>query len=212
MRAVHLDHFRRRLLQAGALSLALPLLPRPARAGAQIYEPLGDAVRLGLRMQIADAAPPRRVFDSPAAQHDFERWSTEMSARLRSRLPEERSRSDLLQILDYEATRAGIDRQMVLGLIQIESNFRKYAISTAGARGLMQVMPFWAGLIGDGDVRKLFQARTNLRYGCVILRHYIQAEEGRLFEALGRYNGSLGRPEYPQAVLQAWRRDWSWRE
>jgi soluble lytic murein transglycosylase-like protein len=203
---------RRRLLAGGAASLALPLLPRSASAGAQIDEPLADAVRLGLRSQIADATPPRRAFDSRASQESYDRWLAEMSERLRARLPEERARVDLLQSLDYETIRAGLDRQMVLGLIQVESNFRKYAISVAGARGLMQVMPFWVRQIGDGDVRRLFQVRTNLRYGCVILRHYLHAEEGKLFEALGRYNGSLGRPEYPKAVLDAWRRDWAWRE
>ena len=95
---------------------------------------------------------------------------------------------------------------MVLGLIQVESNFRRYAISSAGARGYMQVMPFWVDLIGDGDASALFDARTNLRYGCTILRHYIDRENGNLFRALGRYNGSLGRAKYPNKVLKAWRR------
>jgi len=203
---------RRALLVAAGAAAALPIFPRAARAGAQVYEPLEDAVRTGLRMQIADPAPPVRAIAGSAAQSSWERWFAEMSLRLRARLPEERARTDLLQTLDYEATRAGLDRQMVLGLIQVESNFRKYAISAAGARGLMQVMPFWAKQIGDGNVRSLFQVRTNLRYGCVILRHYLQAEEGRLFEALGRYNGSLGQAAYPQAVLDAWRRDWSWQD
>jgi soluble lytic murein transglycosylase-like protein len=109
----------------------------------------------------------------------------------------------------YEAQRAGLDPHMVLGLIQVESNFRRHAISSAGARGYMQVMPFWTSVIGDGDPSALFDARTNLRYGCVILRHYIDIERGDLFRALGRYNGSLGRPEYPNAVLAAWKR-WSY--
>jgi len=200
----------RRVLVAGA-ALAL-VLPRAARAGAQRYEELAQQVRTGLRNQIADSAPPRRRFDSPAARSSYERWREAMSRRLETRVPEERIRTDLLQTLDYETTRAGLDRQMVLGLIQVESNFRKYAISTAGARGLMQVMPFWAGLIGDGDVRSLFDIRVNLRFGCVILRHYLDQDEGRLFDSLGRYNGSLGQDEYPRAVLRAWKNDWSWQD
>ena len=131
-----------------------------------------------------------------------------MAGRLESRVPHRRMRMDLLQCLDYEATRAALDRQLVLGLIQVESNFRKYAISAVGARGLMQVMPFWAGQIGDGDVTRLFDLRTNLRYGCVILRHYLEVEQGNLERALGRYNGSLGQAAYPDAVFAAWQANW----
>jgi len=200
---------RRRLLLLG---LVLPAMPRPCRAGAQQYETLADSVRGALASQIANAAPPQRHFPSERARQAYEAWLAEMSSRLASRLPEARSRTDLLQCLDYETARAGLDRQLVLGLIQVESNFRKYAISDAGARGLMQVMPFWAALIGDGDVRRLFEMRTNLRYGCVILRHYLDAEQGDLFRALGRYNGSLGQAAYPNAVLAAWNRDWSYPE
>jgi len=98
---------------------------------------------------------------------------------------------------------------MVLGLIQVESRFRKYAVSKAGARGYMQVMPFWVGLIGE-EQQNLFSLRTNLRYGCTILRHYLDIERGDLFRALGRYNGSLGKSRYPNAVLKAWRNDWSY--
>jgi soluble lytic murein transglycosylase-like protein len=191
-------------------AVAAACLPRRSWAGAQQYENLADAVRSGLASQIADAAPPVRRFDSDAARAAYERWLDAMSARLAARLPEKRTRVDLLQCLDYEALRAGLDRQMVLGLIQVESNFRKYAISDVGARGLMQVMPFWATLIGDGNVRRLFEMRTNLRYGCVILRHYIDAERGDLFRALGRYNGSLGQSAYPNAVYAAWKGDWNY--
>jgi soluble lytic murein transglycosylase-like protein len=97
----------------------------------------------------------------------------------------------------------------VLGLIEVESNFRKYAVSSAGARGYMQVMPFWVKLIGTGE-HNLFHLRTNLRYGCVILRHYLDIERGDLFRALGRYNGSLGQPQYPNLVLAAWRGRWEY--
>src|SRR5262249_60849656 len=106
--------------------------------------------------------------------------------------------------LHYEATRAGLDPQLVLGLIQVESAFRKYAVSTAGAMGFMQVMPFWVKLIGDKE-QNLFHLRTNLRYGCTILRFYLDQENGDLYRALGRYNGSLGKPEYPNMVLASWR-------
>ncbi len=200
---------RRRLL---ALGLALPAVPRLCWAGAQQYETLADSVRVGLQSRIADTAPPVRRFDTEAARASFGRWLAEMSSRLESRLPERRIRTDLLQCLDYECVRAGLDRQLVLGLIQVESNFRKYAISDAGARGLMQVMPFWTQLIGDGEPRRLFDIRTNLRYGCVILRHYVDGERGDLFRALGRYNGSLGQAAYPAAVHAAWKRDWDYAE
>jgi soluble lytic murein transglycosylase-like protein len=109
--------------------------------------------------------------------------------------------------LHYEATRAGLDAQLVLGLIQVESAFRKYAVSSAGARGFMQVMPFWIDAIGQKD-HNLFHLRTNLRYGCVILRHYVDIEQGNLFRALGRYNGSLGKPDYPNLVVRAWINHW----
>jgi soluble lytic murein transglycosylase-like protein len=200
---------RRRL---AALALLAAAAPRLCRAGAQQYENLADSVRGALASQIASTTPPVRRFTTDTERARYEAWLQQMSGRLAARLPEERIRTDLLQCLDYEALRAGLDRQMVLGLIQVESNFRKYAISDAGARGLMQVMPFWTALIGDGNVRRLFEMRTNLRYGCVILRHYLDTEQGDLYRALGRYNGSLGQPEYPSAVLAAWKRDWSYAE
>jgi soluble lytic murein transglycosylase-like protein len=198
---------RRRLLLLGLLA---PAFPRSARAGAQQYENLADAVRGALASQIADAAVPARHFDQDREREDFERWLADMSSRLETRLPERRTRLDLLRCLDYECIRAGLDRQMVLGLIQVESNFRKYAISEVGARGLMQVMPFWAKMIGDGNIRRLFDIRTNLRYGCVILRHYLDGERGELYRALGRYNGSVGQASYPNAVLAAWQGDWKY--
>jgi soluble lytic murein transglycosylase-like protein len=98
----------------------------------------------------------------------------------------------------------------VLGLIQVESGFRKYAISLAGARGYMQVMPFWSRLIGDGEPLHLFHMQTNLRFGCVILRHYLHLEGGDMFMALGRYNGSRGKEQYPSLVFGA-RQAWDYR-
>jgi soluble lytic murein transglycosylase-like protein len=137
---------------------------------------------------------------------DYLRWLGDMSDRLVKRLPDRQVRLEFLQTAWYEARRAGLDPALVLGLIQVESAFRKYAVSPVGAHGYMQVMPFWTRVIGDGDRSKLFDMQTNLRFGCSILRMYLDVEKGDLFMALGRYNGSRGRPEYPNAVLAAWRR------
>ena len=199
---------RRRLLISAAALATLPALPRLAWAGAQKYEPLADAVRSALAAQIAEARPPERRIDDPNQRLAHFGWLGEMSERLKKKIPEFNLRLEFLKTLDYECVRAGLDRQLVLGLIQVESNFRKYAISVAGARGLMQVMPFWTNVIGDGDPRRLFDMRTNLRYGTVILRHYIDMEQGDLFMALGRYNGSRGRRDYPDAVHGAWKTSW----
>jgi soluble lytic murein transglycosylase-like protein len=181
-------------------------MPPSARGGAQVYEPLSASVRAALSEAISDQATPHLAFDTASEAHA---WLAAMSYRLARRMPDRRTREEFLITVHYEAKRAGLDPQLVLGLIQVESNFRKYAVSTAGARGYMQVMPFWVNLIGRrGD--NLFHLRTNLRYGCVILRHYLDTDNGDLFRALGRYNGSLGRGEYPGMVLQAWRGQWSY--
>ena len=187
------------------VALAGLALAGPAHAGAQRYEPLSASVRTALAAAIdGDDAPPQPRFESVNQRVD---WLAAMSNRLPRRWkPEFRQRIEFLDTVRYEAQRAGLDPHLVLGLIEVESHFRRYAISQAGARGYMQVMPFWAGVIGDGDASKLFDMRANLRYGCTILRHYLDIERGDLFRALGRYNGSLGRPEYPNAVLRAWKR------
>jgi soluble lytic murein transglycosylase-like protein len=112
-------------------------------------------------------------------------------------------RREFLQTVWYESQRAGLEPALVLGLIQVESGFRKFAISSAGARGFMQVMPFWTRVLAQDDASVLFQAQTNLRFGCVILRHYLDLEKGNLALALGRYNGSRGRMDYPNAVISA---------
>jgi soluble lytic murein transglycosylase-like protein len=197
---------RRRLLAAAAL---LPLLLRspPSEAGAQVEEPLADAVRSALSAAIANRAPPKPVFDSFEARLAYLKWLGEMSTRLKKRKSEHVARVEFLETLWYESARAGLDPSLVLGVVQVESGFRKYAISSAGARGYMQVMPFWARLIGNGDTTKLFHMQTNLRFGCVILRHYLNLERGDLFLALGRYNGSRGRAEYPDLVFGA-RKSW----
>ena len=186
-----------------ATAVALPglLLARPAEAGKQAEEPLADAVRGALAAAIASAAPPRPVFDELEERLTYLRWLGAMSERLKRRKSEAHTRIEFLETLWYESKRAGLEPALVLALIQVESGFRKYAISSAGARGYMQVMPFWARLIGDGEPARLFHMQTNLRFGCVILRHYLDIERGDLFLALGRYNGSRGKSPYPDAVL-----------
>ena len=178
----------------------------PAHAGNQKEEALADSVRLALANAIGDARPPKPVLRDEAARVRYQQWFTEMSERLKKRMPDLQTRTEFLEAIWYESTRAGLDPGLVLGLIQVESAYRKYAISIAGARGYMQVMPFWTKVIGDSDRRKLFHMQTNLRYGCSILRMYIDMEKGNLFLALGRYNGSRGKPQYPNAVLAAWKK------
>jgi len=177
-----------------------------AQGGAQQYEPLADSVRATLTKAVSDRAPP--IFQFQHAE-DGHRWVLEMSKRLARRIPDRARRIDLLKTVQYEATRAGLDPQLVLGVMEVESAFRKYAVSSAGARGYMQVMPFWTNLLKRPD-DNLFHLRTNIRYGCVILRHYLDVEKGDYFRALGRYNGSLGQREYPDKVLQAWHGRWEY--
>jgi len=190
----------------GWLALALLLSPGIALAGAQIYEPLADAVRGRLSRMVSDKAPATMHFREPT---DGQRWLEEMDKRLEKRIPDRQQRLELLRAVQYEATRARLDPQLVLGVIEVESGFRKYAVSRAGARGYMQVMPFWVQLIGQPS-HNLFHLRTNLAYGCVILRHYLDLEKGDYWRALGRYNGSLGKPGYPELVLAAWRGRWKY--
>ncbi|MGH8807628.1 MAG: lytic transglycosylase domain-containing protein [Noviherbaspirillum sp.] len=191
----------------GRLTLVAALLFSPcAGAGNQKEEALADGVRVALSNAIADARPPRPQFADIDERIKYLHWLGEMSERLKKKLPDLQVRREFLETAWYEAKRAGLDPSLVLGLIQVESAFRKYAVSPVGAHGYMQVMPFWTRVIGDGDRKKLFHMQTNLRYGCSILRLYLDMERGNLFLALGRYNGSRGRPEYPDAVLAAWKR------
>ena len=191
---------------AAVLACVLGFAAPAAFAGNQIYEPLSASVQAALSKAVSDQAVPYLAFDNEAEARN---WLAAMSARLAKRFPDRVQREELLVTVHYEAKRAGLDPQLVLGLIQVESAFRKYAVSSAGARGFMQVMPFWQNLIGGRD-QNLFHMRTNLRFGCVILRHYLDIERGDLYRALGRYNGSLGRPEYPNLVLAAWRGTWTY--
>jgi soluble lytic murein transglycosylase-like protein len=194
---------------AAALLAALAVLSavRPACAGNQDEEMLADSVRASLQSAIADRAVPVLLFKN--GSNDAYRWLSEMSRRLERRIPDRKQRIELLKTVQYEATRAGLDPQLVLGVIQVESGFRKYALSAAGARGYMQVMPFWVRLIGLPQ-HNLFALRTNLRYGCVILRYYLDREKGDFFRALGRYNGSLGQADYPNLVYSAWKGTWKY--
>ena len=188
-----------------ALLLVASALPR-ADAGNQREEAMADAVRVALARAIADSRPPQLSFASDTDKASWQSWFDAMSRQLHSRMPDALLRTEFLQTVWYESRRAGLDPAMVLGLIQVESGFRKYAISKAGARGYMQVMPFWTRVIGDGQPSRLFHMQSNLRYGCAILRMYIDMERGNLYFALGRYNGSRGKPDYPNAVRAAWKR------
>lgn len=191
------------LMRWGWASVASLMLAHAAWAGAQAEEPLADAVRTALSAAAAQSAPPMLVFADQTQKYEFDRWADAAGLRLKKRKPDEQLRREFLQTVWYESKRAGLDPSLVLGLIQVESGFRKYAISSVGARGYMQIMPFWSRLIGTGDPASLFHMQTNLRFGCIILRHYLDRERGNLYLALGRYNGSRGRPEYPNAVFAA---------
>jgi soluble lytic murein transglycosylase-like protein len=184
----------------------LACLPLQTLAGNQIYEPLADSMRVRLSTQVSDRAAPTLHFRSA---EDGNRWLNAMEKRLEKRIPDRKQRLELLRTVHYEAIRAKLDPQLVLGVIEVESAFRKYAVSKAGARGYMQVMPFWVRQIGQPK-HNLFQLRTNLAYGCAILRHYVDMEDGDYFRALGRYNGSLGQSPYPRAVLVAWKIRWKY--
>jgi len=202
------------------MQLAQPILLRPfallllmagslfafdAQAGGQIYTPLSASVRAVLQRSVSDQAAPKLAF---ATQYEADFWLNAMSRRLQKSMPDAGYRMDFLKTVHYEATRAGLDPELVLGLIEVESSFNKYAVSKVGARGYMQVMPFWVKELGTTD-QDLFHLRINLRYGCTVLRYYLDIEKGNLFRALGRYNGTLGKPEYPNLVRAAWHNHWA---
>jgi soluble lytic murein transglycosylase-like protein len=145
--------------------------------------------------------------DSFQDRFDAEVWLTDMSVRLQARVEDPEERLTILKRVHYEAKRAGLEPELVLALIQVESNFDRFAISSAGARGLMQIMPFWLDEIGrPGD--NLFDIDTNLRFGCTILKIYLQREKGDMRRALARYNGSVGKNWYPRRVYTALRKRW----
>ena len=200
------------------LAVLLCLSAAAAWAGTQREEHLADSVRIALSSAVADLPPPTPYLPTPQDEQAYQRWlahsQTQLAKRLRNkqgqwRLPELASpelQLAFLQTVWYESQRAALEPSLVLGLIEVESGFRKFAISSAGARGAMQVMPFWTRQLGTGDASALFQWQANLRFGCVILRHYLSIEQGDLHMALGRYNGSRGQLAYPRAVLAAQRR------
>lgn len=181
-----------------ALALVLSVLASPVLAGNQARP--DETQRLALRNSIQEGL-------GFADRFDAEVWLVDMSGRLARKVPNIDQRMRILRGVHREAIRVGLNPELVLGLIEVESNFDKYAISNAGALGLMQVMPFWVDEIGHPD-DQLLDVDTNLRYGCAILSLYLQIEHGNLENALARYNGSLGQYWYPQRVLSTWQRRW----
>lgn len=163
-------------------------------------EPVEPELRALLQAAAADTATFSDRFDG-------EVWLMDMSRRLEKKLPDPKFRIELLKQVHFEAHRVGLSPELVLAVIEVESNFNPFAISSAGARGLMQVMPFWLKEIGKpGD--SLFRVHTNLRFGCTILKYYLDKERGNLFHALARYNGSRGKPQYPTLVNRAMKTRW----
>jgi len=195
--------FRRILLTTASCALLYPL---PALPGAQVYEPLAASVRSTMASAVRNQDAPVLQFQRT---EDAYRWLFEMSRRLTRRIPDRAARVQFLRTVHYEAMRAGLDPQLVLSVIEVESDFRKYAVSRSGARGYMQVMPFWRKQIGRSS-DNLFHMRTNLRYGCVILRHYLDIEKGDPERALGRYNGNLESRRYARRVVSAWKQRWKY--
>ncbi|HEX7402422.1 MAG TPA: transglycosylase SLT domain-containing protein [Usitatibacter sp.] len=194
---------RRPCAEIAALVAAAALAwPAASLAGAQQYEVLSASVRAAL----ANAVNDRSTVDM--RDLDTRAWVRGMTRRVATRFSDEEAAREFLGLVRYEAMRAGLDPHLVLAVIEVESKFRKYAVSKAGARGLMQVMPFWVKQIG-APADNLFQERINLRYGCTILRHYLDRERGNLANALGRYNGSLGQADYPNRVLRALKERWA---
>ena len=200
---MRLNFYSQTLLRALILTAGV-CLSGAVQAGAQREEALSASVRAVLQHSVADQAAPKLAF---ANRYEADKWLNEMSRRLQSRMPDQTARLEFLSTVHYEATRAGLDPHLVLALIEVESGFRKYAVSKAGARGYMQVMPFWTRSIGAAD-HNLFHLRMNLRYGCTILRYYLDIEKGDTHRALARYNGSLGKPKYPQRVHAVWQKKW----
>jgi soluble lytic murein transglycosylase-like protein len=178
--------------------VAVALAPGPAAGGAQQYEQLSASVRASLAKAVTDPSLKAPLDGSSDA------WVKAVTPVVGARMKDDQAARDLAGLVHYEALRAGLEPRLVLALIDVESAFRKYAVSTAGARGYMQVMPFWVKEIGAPG-QNLFHPRTNLRYGCVILRHYLEIEGGNLYNALARYNGSLGKAGYPERVLDVMR-------
>jgi soluble lytic murein transglycosylase-like protein len=186
------------------LGIILALMAFNGFCAKQEKEILAPEVRTGLRTSIINPITPHLVFKNKDAANA---WITDMSLRLKKWMPDDFLRNRYLTIIQYEATRAGLDPQLVLSIITIESKFNKYAISSAGARGMMQIMPFWLAQIGT-EKQSLFDVQTNIRYGCTIIRYYIQKEHGNVTRALARYNGSYHQNWYPDKVYAAYNNYW----
>ena len=179
----------------------------PVLAGSQQEERLAARVATSMHRAIVNTSPPRLMFSQPT---DGTHWLTEMSARISPWVSDPWLRTRLLTTAHYEASRAGLDPQLVLAIIHTESHFRPYAISEAGAQGIMQVMPFWKTLLG-GQQHSLFDLQTNLRFGCTIFRHYLDQSQGDLARALNRYNGSKASDSpYSREVIQRWQTQWQY--
>ena len=197
---------------------ALLIAALQTHAGPQREEHLADSVRTAMGMAVTGLAPPQPYLATPAEKQAYAQWLQRNLQTLNLRLRKIHGNAGLpelatpelqtmfLQTGWYESSRAALDPSLVLGIAEVESGFRKFAISSAGAMGVMQVMPFWPRLLGQGDASVLFQWQANVRFACVVLRHYIRLEDGDLAMALGRYNGSRGQAAYPQAVLAAQQR------
>ena len=175
-----------------------------AFAGNQREEQLSADVQASMRTSIINPIQPHLVFSS---DEKAQAWLEDMSNRLKRWVPDDFMRKRLLIRIQYEAMRAGLDPQIVLSVITVESRFNKYALSKAGAQGIMQVMPFWLRQIGAND-QSLMDVDTNIRFGCTILRYYLQLEHGNMERALARYNGSLGQRWYPDKIMDAYNRYW----
>jgi soluble lytic murein transglycosylase-like protein len=192
----------RRRVTSVVAAVVLWLASADALAGAQQYEVLSASVRTAMATAVADRTP------LDWNDLDMRAWVRAMQRRVTPRFSDEEAARNFLALVRYEAMRAGLDPHLVLAVIDVESHFRRYSVSKAGARGLMQVMPFWVKQIGEPG-HNLFHERTNLRYGCTILRYYLDREHGNLANALGRYNGSLGQPDYPRRVLRSLKERWA---
>jgi soluble lytic murein transglycosylase-like protein len=190
-------------MRAAFALLSICLYLNVAHAGNQMYEPMSDAVRSTLSAAIRDRAAPT-VTDAEGLA-----WIERHLAIIKRYKTADKDAREFLTTVRYEALRAGLEPDMVLAVIDVESKFKKYAVSVVGARGYMQVMPFWIKVIGDPNEHNLFHLRTNLRYGCQILRHYLDIEKGNMVRALARYNGSLGKAEYSNLVLGAYKKRWA---
>jgi soluble lytic murein transglycosylase-like protein len=194
------------------IRLALPLLCSLLITGSMMAASAAEAETLAMR-QAPDlelkALLKKTVneADSFYDRFDAEVWLVDMSKRLSRYIDDPQERMMLLKKVHAEARKAGLEPELVMSLIHVESAFQRFAISSVGAQGLMQVMPFWKNEIGRPD-DNLMDLQTNLRYGCTILKHYIDKEKGNLIRALARYNGSLGRLKYPEKVMRFWEQYW----